>query len=97
MSRREEKDERALHSLITAYARLAVSIAGRFRHYGLPVGDLVRRYGGLSCRLQNVSTAAGSKIFYILVVDKVSNTRLYFMELVNCEDWNNICPKVAIL
>lgn len=39
---REEKDERALHSLITAYARLAVSIAGRFRHYGLPVGDLVQ-------------------------------------------------------
>ena len=39
---RNEKDEDALHSLIKAYTRLAVSIAGRFRHYGLPLGDLVQ-------------------------------------------------------
>tara|TARA_B100001093_G_scaffold480123_1_gene509702 strand:+ start:200 stop:1096 length:897 start_codon:yes stop_codon:yes gene_type:complete len=39
---RNEKDEASLHSLINAYTRLAVSIAGRFRHYGLPLGDLVQ-------------------------------------------------------
>lgn len=39
---REDGDEKSLHRLINAYARLAVSIAGRFRHYGLPFGDLVQ-------------------------------------------------------
>jgi RNA polymerase sigma-32 factor len=39
---RENGDEKSLHRLINAYARLAVSIAGRFRNYGLPIGDLVQ-------------------------------------------------------
>jgi len=39
---REEEDERALHALITAYLRLVVAMASRFRHYGLPMSDLVQ-------------------------------------------------------
>lgn len=39
---REEGDERALHQLITAYLRLVVAMAARFRHYGLPMSDLVQ-------------------------------------------------------
>jgi RNA polymerase sigma-32 factor len=39
---REAGDERALHELITAYLRLVVAMAARFRHYGLPVSDLVQ-------------------------------------------------------
>ncbi len=39
---REEKDEDALHELITAYARFVVRIAWGFRGYGLPIGDLVQ-------------------------------------------------------
>jgi RNA polymerase sigma-32 factor len=39
---REAGDERALHELITAYLRLVVAMASRFRHYGLPVSDLVQ-------------------------------------------------------
>lgn len=35
-------DERALHRLVRAYTRLVVSTAGRFRNYGLPMGDLVQ-------------------------------------------------------
>ncbi|HKF74117.1 MAG TPA: RNA polymerase factor sigma-32 [Stellaceae bacterium] len=35
-------DTTALHELVRAYTRLVVSIAARFRHYGLPVGDLVQ-------------------------------------------------------
>jgi RNA polymerase sigma-32 factor len=35
-------DQSALHELVRAYTRLVVSMAGRFRHYGLPVGDLVQ-------------------------------------------------------
>ncbi len=39
---RENGDERALHELITAYLRLVVAMATRFRHYGLPMSDLVQ-------------------------------------------------------
>lgn len=39
---RDEGDERALHELITAYLRLVVAMASRFRHYGLPISDLVQ-------------------------------------------------------
>lgn len=39
---RDGRDERALHELITAYIRLVVAMAARFRHYGLPMSDLVQ-------------------------------------------------------
>jgi len=39
---REKGDERALHELTTAYMRLVISTAARFRNYGLPMGDLVQ-------------------------------------------------------
>ena len=38
---REQEDEAALHELTTAYMRLVVSIATRFRNYGLPMADLI--------------------------------------------------------
>lgn len=39
---RDEQDEDALHELCTAYMRLVVAIAARFRTYGLPMSDLVQ-------------------------------------------------------
>lgn len=39
---RDHKDEAALHELIRSYTRLVVSTATRFRHYGLPISDLVQ-------------------------------------------------------
>ena len=39
---RVEGDEDALHELCTAYMRLVVAIASRFRTYGLPMSDLVQ-------------------------------------------------------
>lgn len=39
---REAGDEEALHELVRSYMRLVVSTAGRFRNYGLPMGDLVQ-------------------------------------------------------
>jgi RNA polymerase sigma-32 factor len=36
------KDEKALHLLIRSYARIVVSIAVRFRYYGLPLNDLIQ-------------------------------------------------------
>ncbi len=40
---RDRRDEAALHRLISAYSRLAVSMAGRFRRYGLSYEDLVQQ------------------------------------------------------
>jgi RNA polymerase sigma-32 factor len=39
---REQGDEKALHEMVSAYTRLVVSMASKFRNYGLPVGDLVQ-------------------------------------------------------
>lgn len=39
---REDSDERALHELVRSYTRLVVSLASRFRNYGLPAGDLIQ-------------------------------------------------------
>ena len=38
---REQNDEVALHELTTAYMRLVIAMASKFRHYGLPMADLV--------------------------------------------------------
>jgi RNA polymerase sigma-32 factor len=39
---RDHRDEAALHRLITAYMRLAISVATRFRRYGAPMNDLTQ-------------------------------------------------------
>ena len=39
---RDNRDERALHRLITAYMRLAISMASKFRRYGAPMNDLIQ-------------------------------------------------------
>ena len=35
-------DERALHQLTEAHMRLVIALAVRFRHYGLPIADLIQ-------------------------------------------------------
>ncbi|WP_084860970.1 RNA polymerase factor sigma-32 [Salibaculum halophilum] len=39
---RDQRDEEALHRLITAYMRLAISMASKFRRYGAPMNDLIQ-------------------------------------------------------
>ena len=39
---RDAGDDEALHELTGAYMRLVIAMAGRFRRYGLPMGDLVQ-------------------------------------------------------
>ncbi|WP_460272473.1 RNA polymerase factor sigma-32 [Celeribacter sp. ULVN23_4] len=42
---RDERDEQALHRLITAYMRLAISTAAKFKRYGAPMNDLIQEAG----------------------------------------------------
>lgn len=39
---KEKRDERALHKLTQAHMRLVIALAVRFRHYGLPIADLIQ-------------------------------------------------------
>ncbi len=39
---RDERDEAALHRLVEAHMRLAISMASKFRRYGAPMGDLIQ-------------------------------------------------------
>jgi RNA polymerase sigma-32 factor len=38
----DEHDEKALHELVQSYMRLVVSSAVKFRHYGIPLSDLIQ-------------------------------------------------------
>ena len=38
---RDQRDEEALHRLINAYMRLAISMASKYRRYGAPLNDLI--------------------------------------------------------
>ena len=42
---RDNRDEEALHRLITAYMRLAISMASKFKRYGAPMNDLIQEAG----------------------------------------------------
>ncbi len=42
---RDNRDEEALHRLVTAYMRLAISMAAKFKRYGAPMNDLIQEAG----------------------------------------------------
>ncbi len=42
---RDHRDEAALHRLINAYMRMAISMASKFRRYGAPTNDLIQEAG----------------------------------------------------
>lgn len=39
---KERQDQEALHRLTSAHMRLVIALASRFRHYGLPMADLIQ-------------------------------------------------------
>jgi RNA polymerase sigma-32 factor len=42
---RDDGDDEALHRLVTAYLRLAIAMAARYRRYGAPMPDLIQEAG----------------------------------------------------
>jgi RNA polymerase sigma-32 factor len=46
---KEQQDQEALHRITTAHMRLVISMAAKFRHFGLPMSDLIQEghVGGL--------------------------------------------------
>ncbi|MBX3583513.1 MAG: RNA polymerase factor sigma-32 [Rhizobiaceae bacterium] len=39
---KEKRDRQALHRIATSHMRLVISMASKFRNYGLPLGDLIQ-------------------------------------------------------
>jgi RNA polymerase sigma-32 factor len=39
---KEHRDQHALHRITVAHMRLVISMAGKFRYFGLPMGDLIQ-------------------------------------------------------
>jgi RNA polymerase sigma-32 factor len=39
---KEHQDQAAMHRITTAHMRLVISMAAKFRHFGLPMGDLIQ-------------------------------------------------------
>jgi RNA polymerase sigma-32 factor len=39
---KDDRDEKALHEMVSSYTRLVISLASKFKHYGLPMGDLIQ-------------------------------------------------------
>lgn len=39
---KEDNDQQALHQITVAHMRLVISMASKFRHYGLPLGDMIQ-------------------------------------------------------
>jgi len=39
---REHRDQQALHRMTSAHMRLVISMAGKFRYFGLPMSDLIQ-------------------------------------------------------
>lgn len=39
---KDKQDEHAMHELIKAYMRLVVSTASKYKHYGIPVADMIQ-------------------------------------------------------
>jgi RNA polymerase sigma-32 factor len=39
---KRDRDQEALHRITTAHMRLVIAMAAKFRHYGLPMGDLIQ-------------------------------------------------------
>ena len=53
---KNNRDEKALHRLISAYMRLAISMASKFKRYGAPMSDLIQEAGlGLMKALINLT------------------------------------------
>ena len=88
---KNNRDEQALHRLIRAYMRLAISMASKFKRYGAPMSDLIQEAG------LGLMKAADKSIFDICrLVDKSWYPRLCYEKLVTSAHWFYQQSKVVV-
>jgi RNA polymerase sigma factor (sigma-70 family) len=96
---REEGDVSALHEFVCAYTRLVIAIAARFRHYGLPMGDLVQE-GNVGLMQAAMRFDPGRDIRFSSYATwwiRSAIQRLHPTQLVDRTDRNDVSPKSALL
>ena len=95
---RENGDQKALHQLTIAYMRLVISVAGKFRNYGLPMADLVQEGNvGLMQAAARFDPETGCAVFNLRhLVDPVLHSRLCVAELVNCPYGDDGFAKITL-
>jgi len=82
---KNNRDEQALHRLIKAYMRLAISMASKFKRYGAPMSDLIQEAGlGLMKAADKFDPDRGGSAIFDLccLVDQSWYTRLCYEKLV---------------
>ena len=89
---RENQDEQALHALVMAYSRLVISIASKFRHYGLPLGDLIQEGNiGIMQAASRFDPDREVRFQRILSGGSVHPFRILSAQLVDCPYRDDIC------
>jgi RNA polymerase sigma-32 factor len=96
---RDDHDEDALHELCTAYMRLVVAVASRFRHYGLPMSDLVQEGNvGLMLAAARFEPERELRFFNLRhVVDPLVRAGLHPAQLVDRAHGDDDGAEVAVL
>ena len=94
---RDERDEQALHRLITAYMRLAISMAAKFKRYGAPMNDLIQEAGlGLMKAADKFDPDRGVRFSTYAVVDQGLYSRPRDAQLVDGAYRIDILAKVPV-
>ena len=95
---RDESNDAALHELINAYNRLVVSTAGRFKNYGLPVGDLIQEgVVGLLHAANRFEPDRDALLHLRVVVDPLGHAGLHPAQLVDRPHRDYGLAEVAVL
>ena len=96
---RDDRDERALHELTTAYMRLVVAMASRFRHYGLPMSDLVQEGNvGLMQAAERFEPEREVRFStYATLVDPLGDAGFRAAQLVDRAHRHDVGAEVALL
>ena len=96
---RDQRDEQALHRLITAYMRLAISMASKFRRYGAPMNDLIQEASlGLMKAADKFDPGSRRAVFDLCgLVDQGLDPGLCDAQLVDGADGVDLQPEGAVL
>ena len=96
---REEGDEEALHLLASSHIRLVLATARRFRHYKLPLADLVQEgsVGLLEAAARYEPAARDALLHLCLLVDPRRHPGLCLAKLVDRAGRHELGSEIPLL
>ena len=91
---RQEQNEKALHELTSAHLRLVIAMATKFRHYGLPMGDLYKRQHWPYASADRFDIERGVRFSTYASWWIRASIRILPKKLVYCAYWHNRSPEI---